>query len=241
MPFIEQEKIDNPEAVQQNVPLILLATVKGDVHDIGKNIVGVVLGCNGYQVMDLGVMVPADKILDTAIKEKADIIGLSGLITPSLDEMVHVAGEMQRRGMTQPLLIGGATTSRMHTAVKIAPRFDKGVVHVLDASRSVTVAGNLLNPEHKTGFLTGIKEEYDKLAIEFASKKTIKEYIPFSKAQKNKTAIDWKNYTPPAPRLIGTKVFDDVDLAELRSYLDWQPFLLHGNCMVAFLKYWKMK
>ncbi len=233
LPFIEQEKIDNPEAVQQNVPLILLATVKGDVHDIGKNIVGVVLGCNGYQVMDLGVMVPADKILDTAIKEKADIIGLSGLITPSLDEMVHVAGEMQRRGMTQPLLIGGATTSRMHTAVKIAPRFDKGVVHVLDASRSVTVAGNLLNPEHKTGFLTGIKEEYDKLAIEFASKKTIKEYIPFSKAQKNKTAIDWKNYTPPAPRLIGTKVFDDVDLAELRSYLDWQPFFitweLHGR------------
>ncbi len=233
LPFIEQEKIDNPEVGQQNAPLILLATVKGDVHDIGKNIVGVVLGCNGYQVMDLGVMVPADKILDTAIKEKADIIGLSGLITPSLDEMVHVAGEMQRRGMTQPLLIGGATTSRMHTAVKIAPRFDNGVVHVLDASRSVTVTGSLLNPEQKAEFLSGIKKEYDKLAVEFASKKTIKEYIPFSEAQKNKTAIDWKNYTPPTPVFTGIKVFDDVDLAGLRKYIDWQPFFiaweLHGR------------
>ena len=142
-PFIEEEKRNNPSATNGNAPKILLATVKGDVHDIGKNIVGVVLGCNGYDIKDLGVMVPADKILDTAEKENADIIGLSGLITPSLDEMVHVAHEMKRRNMKQPLLIGGATTSRMHTAVKIAPQYDNGVVHVLDASRSVTVVTNL--------------------------------------------------------------------------------------------------
>ena len=212
---------------------ILLATVKGDVHDIGKNIVGVVLGCNGYDIIDLGVMVPTDKILDTAIKEKADVIGLSGLITPSLDEMVHVASEMQRRGMTQPLMIGGATTSRMHTAVKIAPQFDKGVVHVLDASRSVTVVGSLLSTELKPAFLQNIKTEYQKLAEEFANKKTVKEYLPFSEAQKNKTAIDWENYTPPVPTFTGTKVFDEVDVAVLRKYIDWQPFFiaweLHGR------------
>ena len=233
LPFIEQEKIDNPEAEQHSAPLILLATVKGDVHDIGKNIVGVVLGCNGYNVMDLGVMVPADKILDTAIKEKADIIGLSGLITPSLDEMVHVAHEMKRRDMKQPLLIGGATTSRMHTAVKIAPQFDKGVVHVLDASRSVTVAGSLLNAEQKPGFLSAIKNEYDKLAEDFARKKTIKQYLPLSDAQKNGTAIDWADYEPTVPSFTGTKVFENVDLSQLRKYIDWQPFFiaweLHGR------------
>ena len=232
-PFIEQEKLDNPNARQQNAPKILLATVKGDVHDIGKNIVGVVLGCNGYDVVDMGVMVPADKILETAIKENADIIGLSGLITPSLDEMVHVAHEMQRREMKQPLLIGGATTSRMHTAVKIAPQFEEGVVHVLDASRSVTVAGSLLNPEQKGAFLSGIKREYTKLAEEFANKKTIKEYLPFSEAQKNKTVIDWNDYTPTVPSFTGSKVFDDVDLSQLRKYIDWQPFFiaweLHGR------------
>lgn len=232
-PFIEQEKLENPNAGGQKAPKILLATVKGDVHDIGKNIVGVVLGCNGYDVVDMGVMVPADKILDTAIKEDADVIGLSGLITPSLDEMVHVAHEMQRRDMKQPLMIGGATTSRMHTAVKIAPQFDKGVVHVLDASRSVTVTGSLLNPEQKKIFLSGIKEEYIKLAEDFASKRTIKEYLPFSDAQKNNTVIDWENYNTPAPSFTGTKVFDDVDLAEVREYIDWQPFFiaweLHGR------------
>jgi 5-methyltetrahydrofolate--homocysteine methyltransferase len=155
---------------------ILLATVKGDVHDIGKNIVGVVLGCNGYDIVDLGVMVPTDKILDTAEKEKADIIGLSGLITPSLDEMVHVAHEMKRRGMKQPLLIGGATTSRMHTSVKIAPQYDNGVVHVLDASRSVTVAGSLLSNDQKQSFLNNIKTEYQKLAEDFANKKVAKQF-----------------------------------------------------------------
>src|SRR6187551_93271 len=168
---------------------ILLATVKGDVHDIGKNIVGVVLGCNGYDIIDLGVMVPADKILQTAQRENADIIGLSGLITPSLDEMVHIAKEMKRRGMKQPLLIGGATTSRIHTAVKIAPEYEDGVVHVLDASRSVTVAGSLLSKEQKPDFLSGIKEEYLKLATDFANKKTVKQLIPFTQAQANKTVI----------------------------------------------------
>src|SRR5438034_5790606 len=158
---------------------ILLATVKGDVHDIGKNIVGVVLGCNGYEVKDLGVMVPADKILDTAEKENVDVIGLSGLITPSLDEMVHVAHEMKRRKMKQPLLIGGATNSRMHTAVKIAPQYDNGVVYVLDASRSVTVAGSLLSPEQKNKFLDNTKTEYTKLRDDFSKKKTVKQYLSF--------------------------------------------------------------
>jgi 5-methyltetrahydrofolate--homocysteine methyltransferase len=212
---------------------ILLATVKGDVHDIGKNIVGVVLGCNGYDIVDLGVMVPTDKILDTAIKEKADIIGLSGLITPSLDEMVHVAHEMKRRGMTQPLLIGGATTSRMHTAVKIAPQYDNGVVHVLDASRSVTVTGTLLNNEQKQNLLNTVKTEYTKLASDFASKKTVKQYLPFAEAQRNRAKIQWDNYTPPVPQFIGTKVFKDHSLAEIRSYIDWQPYFIawemHGK------------
>jgi 5-methyltetrahydrofolate--homocysteine methyltransferase len=212
---------------------ILLATVKGDVHDIGKNIVGVVLGCNGYDIVDLGVMVPTDKILETAEKEKADIIGLSGLITPSLDEMVHVAHEMKRRGMKQPLLIGGATTSRMHTAVKIAPQYDNGVVHVLDASRSVTVAGSLLNAEQKPALLNSIKTEYLKLAEDFANKKTTKQYLSFPDAQKNKLKIDWTNYIPPVPSFTGTKVFDDYDLGEIREYIDWQPFFIawemHGR------------
>ena len=211
---------------------ILLATVKGDVHDIGKNIVGVVLGCNGYDIVDLGVMVPTDKILDTAEKEKADIIGLSGLITPSLDEMVNVAHEMKRRGMQQPLLIGGATTSRMHTAVKIAPQYDFGVVHVLDASRSVTVAGSLLN-EQKIGFLDKTREEYQKLKVDFENKKVVKAYLPFGEAQANRMKIDWQNYKPPVPAFTGTRVFQHYDLAELRNYIDWKPFFiaweLHGN------------
>ena len=173
---------------------ILLATVKGDVHDIGKNIVGVVLGCNGYDIIDLGVMVATDKILDTAIRENVDIIGLSGLITPSLDEMVHVAKEMKRRGMIQPLLIGGATTSRMHTAVKIAPEFDLGVVHVLDASRSVTVAGTLLNKENKPAFLENLQKEYTKLKDDFTNKKSTKQYLSFQEAQKNKVKINWENH-----------------------------------------------
>ncbi len=225
-PYIEEEKKNNPNAVQGNVPRILMATVKGDVHDIGKNIVGVVLACNGYDIIDMGVMVPADKILERAEQEQADIIGLSGLITPSLDEMVHVAREMKRRGMKQPLLIGGATTSRTHTAVKISPEYDGGVVHVLDASRSVTVAGSLLSREQKPAFLQNVEAEYNKLREDFANKRTVKQYISLAEAQANPVKIDWANYTPPVPALKGTKVFEDYDLNEIRQYIDWNPFFI---------------
>jgi len=242
-PFIEQEKEQRRLAAEASgstvngentgAAKILLATVKGDVHDIGKNIVGVVLGCNGYDIIDLGVMVPADKILETAKKEKVDIIGLSGLITPSLDEMVHVAREMKRQDFEVPLLIGGATTSRMHTAVKIAPEFEKGVVHVLDASRSVTVVGSLLNEEQKPHFIKGIQAEYKKLKEDFASKKTVKQYLTLEKAQENKVPIDWQKFQPVKPAFIGTKAFDGYDLAEIVPYIDWGPFFiaweLHGK------------
>lgn len=234
-PYIEAEKelrrLAHEKAGTANTETagaakILLATVKGDVHDIGKNIVGVVLGCNGYDIIDLGVMVPADKILETAQKENVDIIGLSGLITPSLDEMVHVAKEMKRRNMKQPLLIGGATTSRTHTAVKIAPEYENGVVYVLDASRSVTVAGSLLNKEQRGQFLGEVDNEYNKLRTDFANKRTVKEYISFKDAQANPVKIDWDNYTPPVPNLKGTKVFEDYDLNEIRQYIDWGPFFI---------------
>jgi 5-methyltetrahydrofolate--homocysteine methyltransferase len=225
-PFIEQEKLDNPLALQGGAAKILLATVKGDVHDIGKNIVGVVLACNGYEIVDMGVMVPADKILDKAQEIGADIIGLSGLITPSLDEMVHVAKEMKRRGMTQPLLIGGATTSRTHTAVKIAEQYDHGVIYVLDASRSVPVAGSLLSEEQKKDFLKETSAEYERIRVDYAHKKTIKEYISFADAQRNPVAIDWEGYTPPVPTFLGSKVFPDYDLNEIRRYIDWTPFFI---------------
>ena len=234
-PFIEAEKEERRLAhiaagtineENAGAAKILMATVKGDVHDIGKNIVGVVLGCNGYDIIDLGVMVPADKILDTAEREKVDIIGLSGLITPSLDEMVHVAREMKRRGMKQPLMIGGATTSRMHTAVKIAPQYDNGVVYVLDASRSVTVAGNLLNKEQKEPFLGTINVEYDKLRDDFNNKRTAKQYITLAEAQANPVAIEWAGYTPPKPQQMGVQVYPDYDLAEIRQYIDWGPFFI---------------
>lgn len=225
-PFIEQEKLDNPDAQQGGAAKVLLATVKGDVHDIGKNIVGVVLGCNGYNIIDLGVMVPADKILNEAEKHNADIIGLSGLITPSLDEMVHVAAEMKRRGMKQPLLIGGATTSRMHTAVKIEPGYDNGVVHVLDASRSVTVAGQLLNDETKPVFLDGVKGEYEKLREDFINKRSVKQYIAYPEAAANRMVIDWDHFTPVKPQFTGTKVLRNFDLNEIRQYIDWTPFFI---------------
>jgi 5-methyltetrahydrofolate--homocysteine methyltransferase len=232
-PYIEEEKRNNPSVGAGGAAKILLATVKGDVHDIGKNIVGVVLGCNGYEIKDLGVMVATDKILDEAEKFGADIIGLSGLITPSLDEMVHVAHEMKRRGMKQPLLIGGATTSRMHTAVKIAPQYDHGVIHVLDASRSVTVAGSLLSKEQKPEFLKGVDAEYTKLKEDFENKKPVKTYLKYDAAVSNRTQIDWSNYKPVAPAFTGTKIFAAVDLSELRKYIDWQPFFiaweLHGK------------
>jgi len=241
-PFIEQEKEDRKNAhiaagtvneETAGAAKILLATVKGDVHDIGKNIVGVVLGCNGYDIIDLGVMVPTDKILETAVREKVDIIGLSGLITPSLDEMVHVAHEMKRRGIKLPLMIGGATTSRMHTAVKIAPQYDDGVIHVLDASRSVTVAGSLLSPEQKPAFLQNIKTEYDKLKEDFANKKSTKQYLRFEEAQKNGAVINWPAFQPVTPSFTGTKIFDDYSLSEIAEFIDWQPFFIawemHGK------------
>ena len=240
-PFIEQEKIDNynrrvaasstgsAEEEKGNAK-ILLATVKGDVHDIGKNIVGVVLGCNGYDIVDLGVMVSMDKILETAIKEKADIIGLSGLITPSLDEMVYVAREMKRRNMNLPLMIGGATTSRMHTAIRIAPEYEHGVVHVLDASRSVTVAGSLLNGTLKKPFLENIDTEYFKLKTDFANKKSGKQLLSYAQAKANKTKLDWTKFVPVKPELLGIKIFDSTDLKEISEYIDWQPFFYRlGN------------
>lgn len=207
-------------------PKVLLATVKGDVHDIGKNIVGVVLGCNGYDIIDLGVMVPADKILDTAVKENADIIGLSGLITPSLDEMVHVAHEMKRRGMQQPLLIGGATTSRMHTAVKIAPQYDNGVLHVLDASRSVTAVSSLLNNEQKKTLLSETGKEYEGLRTQFLNKQKNKSLIPYSEAVVTKEYFDWKNYKPVQPAIQDVKVFKSYDLGTIAKYIDWGPFFI---------------
>ncbi|HUZ59764.1 MAG TPA: methionine synthase [Hanamia sp.] len=241
-PFIEAEKEKTKQAnieagilnVEGSGPAkILMATVKGDVHDIGKNIVGVVLGCNGYEVIDLGVMVPADKILQVAKEKDVAMVGLSGLITPSLDEMVHVAREMKRNNFTIPLLIGGATTSRLHTAVRIAQEYDNGVIHVLDASRSVTVAGNLLNKENKSEFLTGIKNEYEKLKNDFGNKKSAKVLLPFSQIIKNKFPIDWENFNPVKPTFTGIKVFEDYDLNEIYEYLDWQPFFIawemHGK------------
>lgn len=226
-PYIEAEKQNASSAGK-----ILLATVKGDVHDIGKNIVGVVLGCNGYEIIDLGVMVSADRILDEAQKHQADIIGLSGLITPSLDEMVHVANEMKRRNMHQPLLIGGATTSRMHTALKIAPAYTKGVVHVLDASRSVSVAGSLLN-KNKEGFLSDIDTEYDRLRTEFANKKSNRELITYADSLANKFRADWTNTSFIEPSFTGKKVIQDISIATLLPYIDWTPFFiaweLHGK------------
>ena len=234
-PYIEAEKEERKQAhlaagtenkESASAPKVLLATVKGDVHDIGKNIVGVVLGCNGYDIIDLGVMVHADKILDTAEKEKADIVGLSGLITPSLDEMVHVAHEMKRRGMKQPLLIGGATTSRMHTAVKIAPQYDNGVLHVLDASRSVTAVSSLLSNEQKQSFLAETKKEYDQLRQQFLNKNKTKSLLPYAEAVITKEYFDWKNYKPVKPAIDGVKVFREFDLATIAKYIDWAPFFI---------------
>jgi 5-methyltetrahydrofolate--homocysteine methyltransferase len=234
-PFIEQEKEDRLQAhlaagtiseETAGAAKILMATVKGDVHDIGKNIVGVVLGCNGYDVIDLGVMVPADKILDTAEKENVDVIGLSGLITPSLDEMVHVAKEMKRRNMKQPLLIGGATTSRTHTAVRIAPEYDNGVLHVLDASRSVSVVSSLLSNDQKENILQQVKNEYAGLRDQFNNKQKYKVLIPYSEAVVTKQYFDWKKYVPVKPKVDGVKVFKQYDLATIAKFIDWGPFFI---------------
>ena len=226
IPFIEAEKGDKPEAKGK----ILMATVKGDVHDIGKNIVGVVLGCNGYDVVDLGVMVPADKILKTAIEEKCDIIGLSGLITPSLDEMVHVAREMQRQGFNLPLMIGGATTSKAHTAVKIDPHYkNDAVVYVTDASRAVGVATTLLSKEMKPDYATKIREEYAMIRERTANRSARTERLTYEKAIAAKPQFDWSGYTPVKPTFTGSRVLDDIDLRVLAEYIDWTPFFISWN------------
>lgn len=221
-PFLEEEKKRNKDVSERSK--VLLATVKGDVHDIGKNIVGVVLACNNFDIVDLGVMVPTNKILDEAQKEKADIIGLSGLITPSLDEMVGVASEMQKRGMKTPLLIGGATTSRIHTAVKVDPNYESSVVHVLDASRSVSICSELLNKEKNEEFVSKVKGEYSVLRKEHAKRTSRKKLLSLNNAKANRTDINWELTNYRKPKFIGTKVFEDIDLNELRAFIDWSPF-----------------
>ncbi|CDG55260.1 MULTISPECIES: methionine synthase [Halomonadaceae] len=222
IPYIEAEKSEETKAKGK----IVMATVKGDVHDIGKNIVGVVLQCNNYEVIDLGVMVPADKILQAAKEHNADIIGLSGLITPSLDEMVHVAKEMQRRGMDLPLLIGGATTSKAHTAVKIEPQYEHPVIYVTDASRAVGVAGKLLTPALKTPYVAEIREEYEKVRERNAKRRPKAADLDYTQARKRRFRTDWSVHTPAKPNMLGLKTFDDYDLEELIERIDWTPFFM---------------
>src|SRR5215475_4762454 len=222
VPFIEQEKARSGDAGKPK-GTIVMATVKGDVHDIGKNIVGVVLQCNNFAVIDLGVMVPAKKILDTAVEHDADLIGLSGLITPSLEEMAHVAHEMQRLEMTQPLLIGGATTSRVHTAVKIAPNYRGATVYVPDASRAVGVASSLLSEELRSGYLSEVATDYEKIRAQHAAKKG-PVLVSLEAARANAFHFDWTHYSPPKPALPGRREVRNVDLRELSQFIDWAPF-----------------
>jgi 5-methyltetrahydrofolate--homocysteine methyltransferase len=219
MPFMEAEKATGAKPQGR----IIMATVKGDVHDIGKNIVGVVLQCNNYDVVDLGVMVPAAKILETAREKKADAIGLSGLITPSLDEMVHVAQEMEREKFELPLLIGGATTSRAHTAVKIAPHYHESTIHVLDASRAVGVVNSLLNAKQKAAFDAKTRTEYDVLRKAYSAKAHGKKLLTLDQARANRTLIKWSNYQPPQPDFIGTRAVAP-SIEDLWEYIDWSPF-----------------
>ena len=219
-PYIEAEK-DEASGPKGR---ILMATVKGDVHDIGKNIVGVVLGCNNFEVIDLGVMVPYSKILETAMEHQVDMIGLSGLITPSLEEMQTVATEMQRSNLDIPLLIGGATTSKIHTAIKIAPNYSAPTIHVVDASRAVGVASNLVSESQRTPFLEQIKTEYSELQANYANKDARSERVPIGEARKRRYAFDWRNYSPPAPSFLGLKTFEEYPLRELVKRIDWTPF-----------------
>lgn len=227
LPFMEEEKAANGESsARTGVGKVLMATVKGDVHDIGKNIVGVVLACNNFEVVDLGVMVPMDTILDKAVEENVDIIGLSGLITPSLDEMVYIAEEMQKRNMNTPLLIGGATTSRIHTAVKIAPMYEGPVIHVLDASKSVPVAQQLIQGEEDDilTYTENVREEYDKLREGHQRRQREKSYYSLEQARANKFEVDWDQGLPTPPNKLGIKAFKNYDLSELSEYIDWTPF-----------------
>jgi len=227
-PFIEAEK----DGKQEFAGKILMATVKGDVHDIGKNIVSVVLGCNNYEIVDLGVMVPPEKIIEIAIREKVDIIGLSGLITPSLDEMVYVSKELEKRNFDIPLIIGGATTSRAHSAVKIAPHYSNTVIHINDASRAVTVVGNLLKKDNSI-YKNQIREEYDKFREQFLKRGKKKEFLSIEEARKNKFQIDWNTSEIVKPKKLGIQVLEDFDLKLLEAYIDWSPFFrsweLHGK------------
>jgi 5-methyltetrahydrofolate--homocysteine methyltransferase len=219
-PFIEMEKASGSSNINGK---ILLATVKGDVHDIGKNIVGVVLGCNNYEVIDLGVMVPAEKILETARQKNVDIIGLSGLITPSLDEMVHVAKEMERQGFKIPLLIGGATTSKIHAAVKIAPNYSSPTIHVLDASRSVTVAGNLMNKSGRNEFIRSVKQEYERMRLNHKSRTESKKFLSLNDARSKSLKIDWNTTLIHKPKFVGNKYFNNFPLEKIREKIDWTP------------------
>ncbi len=223
-PFMEKEKEEAGLEQGQANGKILMATVKGDVHDIGKNIVGVVLQCNNYEVVDLGVMVPANEILSKAKEHNVDVIGLSGLITPSLDEMRHVAAEMKREGFAAPLLIGGATTSRTHTAVKIAPEYDNGVVYVTDASRAVGVVGSLISDEKRESYLTEINAEYTGIRERHAAAAGRSPRLPIEKARENAPKFDWQAYDPPAPSFLGVRAFRDYALEDLAKYIDWSPF-----------------
>ncbi len=226
LPYMEAERLAGGGlGERKSAGKVLMATVKGDVHDIGKNIVGVVLACNDYEIIDLGVMVPAAKILEIAREKNVDIIGLSGLITPSLDEMAHVAAEMEREGFDIPLLIGGATTSRVHTAVKIHPRYNQGqAIYVTDASRAVGVVSSLLSPEMKGGYIDTVKAEYKKVADAHARNELEKQRLPLAKARANAQKVDWDAYQPKTPSFLGTRVFQSWDLAELADYIDWTPF-----------------
>jgi 5-methyltetrahydrofolate--homocysteine methyltransferase len=229
LPYIKEEK----DSIQETAGKILLATVKGDVHDIGKNIVGVVLGCNNYEIIDLGVMVPPEKIIETAIEKQVDIIGLSGLITPSLDEMVYVAQELERTNSSVPLLIGGATTSRAHTAVKIDPAYNHSVVHVNDASRAVTVVSQLLQKDQETDYRQSVKDDYATFRENFQKRKESKTYIPLLDAREQKFNVDWDANPPVRPKQLGVQVIDQQDLSVLVDYIDWSPFFrswdLHGK------------
>ena len=229
IPYIEEEKAADMRAAGK----IIMATVKGDVHDIGKNIVGVVLQCNNFEVVDLGVMVAAQTILDAAKKENADIIGLSGLITPSLDEMTHVAKEMERQGFTIPLLIGGATTSRTHTAVKIEPHYHGPTIWVKDASRAVGVAQNLIGADSRNDFVAKVRDDYAQVREQHAGRRAHTKWLTLAQARANKMKIDWAAYTPPAPKFLGVKVFDSYSLEEIARYIDWTPFFhaweMHGS------------
>lgn len=234
LPFIEEEKLKNgTSGASQSAGKVLMATVKGDVHDIGKNIVSVVLACNNYEIIDLGVMVPPEKIIASALENKVDVIGLSGLITPSLDEMVYLAKELQRQDIEIPILIGGATTSKAHTAVKIDPEYENAVVHVNDASRAVTVVGDLLQKDTQITYKSDLKEEYTRFRESFNSRQRIKKYISIDEARANKFPITWKAEDITKPQRLGIQTIENLDLRELEAYIDWSPFFrswdLHGR------------